>query len=61
MGKPQERLSCDEKLRELGLLSLDKRRLSGDPVVAFQFLNRANKKVGKKVFKRSCSDMTKEG
>ena len=52
-------LSYGDRLRELGLFSLEKRKLQGDLIAAFQYLKGAYKKAGEGYFIRECSDRTK--
>jgi len=53
-----EHLSYDKRLRELGLFSLEKRRLQGDLIVAFHYLKGAYKQEGEWLFTRVDSDRT---
>ncbi|KAK4821999.1 hypothetical protein QYF61_006613 [Mycteria americana] len=59
MIRGMEHLSYEERLRELGLFSLEKRRLWGDLTAAFQYLKGAYKKDGDKLFSRACCDRTR--
>ena len=59
MIRGMQYLSYEERLRELGLFSLEKRRLQGDLIVAFQYLKGAYKKDGDRLFSRACSDRTR--
>ena len=46
-------------MRELGLFSLEKRRLWGDLIVVFQYLKGAYKKDGESLFSRACCNRTR--
>ena len=55
-----EHLSYEDRLRQLELFSLEKRRLQGDLLAAFQYLKGAYRKDGEGLFTRVCSDRTRE-
>ena len=60
MIQSMEHLSYKDRLRELGLFSLEKRRLQGDLIAAFQDLKRVYRKDGEGLFVRAGSDRTRE-
>ncbi|KFW10404.1 hypothetical protein N327_05418, partial [Fulmarus glacialis] len=59
MIRGMEHLSYEERLRELRLFSLEKRKLWGDITAAFQYLKGTYKKEGGKLFSRACCDRTR--
>jgi len=54
-----EDLCCEYRLRELGLFSLEKRRLQQDLLVSFQYLKGTYRKDGDNVFSKACCDRTR--
>ncbi|KFQ49541.1 hypothetical protein N334_04445, partial [Pelecanus crispus] len=59
MIRGQKHLSYEDRLRELGLFSLEKRRLQGDLIAACQYLKGAYRKDGENLFSKACCDRTK--
>ena len=54
-----EHLSYEDRLRELGLFSLEKRRLRGNLTVAFQYLKGEYKQEGEWLLTREDSNRTR--
>jgi len=54
-----EPLCCEERLRELGLFSLEKGRLWEDLTATFHYVEGACKKDAEGLFTRTCSDRTR--
>ena len=54
-----EYLPSKDRLRELGLFSLEKRRLCGDLIAAFQYLKEDYKWEGNQLFTQIDSDRTR--
>ncbi|GAB0183542.1 hypothetical protein GRJ2_000819500 [Grus japonensis] len=59
MVRGLEHLSYEDRLRELGLFSLEKRRVQGDLIAAFQYLKGAYRKDGEGLVTRASSDRTR--
>jgi len=54
-----DHLSYEESLRQLGLFSLEKRRLWGDLTVAFRYIKGAYQKARQRRFTKAWSDKTR--
>ncbi|KFV01407.1 hypothetical protein N339_06406, partial [Pterocles gutturalis] len=59
MVRGLEHLPYEDRLRELGLFSLEKRRLQRDLIKAFHCLKGAYRKSGEGLFTRACSNRTR--
>ena len=60
MIKGLEHLPYEDRLRELGLFRLEKRKLGGDLTAAFQYLKGAYKQEGSQLFERVDNSKTRE-
>ncbi|KAK4819774.1 hypothetical protein QYF61_011374 [Mycteria americana] len=59
MIRGMKHLSYEERLRETGLFSLEKKWLWEDLIAAFQYLKGVYKKDGDRHFSKACSDKTR--
>ncbi|PKU39290.1 hypothetical protein llap_10403 [Limosa lapponica baueri] len=53
-------LSYEDRLRDMGLFILEKRRLHGEFIVAFQYIRGAYEKDGENLFSKACNERTKD-
>ena len=52
-------LSYEDRMKELELFSMEKRRVQGDLIVACQYLKGSYRKEGDRLFSRVCDDRTR--
>ena len=59
MIRGMEHLSYEDRLRQLALLSMEKRRLGGDLIAAFLYLKGAYRKDEENLFSKACCGRTR--
>ena len=59
MIQGMEHISYEDRLKVLGLFSLEKRRHQGNLRAAFRYLKRSYRKEGDRLFSRVCGDRTR--